>query len=118
MGGAPNQYCRRAEGEKLPAVSAIPTVASITAAASTSATAITSISSATAPPSPAVSSATASSARTFCLRTGFVDDQVPATKVLTVQAVDRAVRIFIASYFDEREPARLPGKTITDQTDC
>jgi len=39
------------------------------------------------------------------LRAGFVDDEISATKVLTVQAGNGAIRIFIAGDFDERKAA-------------
>jgi hypothetical protein len=58
--------------------------------------------------------ATATTAGAFGLRSCFVHHQVPATEILTVQRVDRPVRIFVIVHFDEREPARLARKTIAD----
>ena len=102
----------------LPAVAAIATVAAITSA-STAATATTTAIAATAAAVAATASATTSTAaRTFGLGTGFVDYQVPATEILTVQAGHCAVGIFIVGNFDEGEAARLAGETITNQTDC
>jgi hypothetical protein len=61
--------------------------------------------------------ATATSA-TLLLRTCFVHYQIAATKILTVQRVDRAVGFFVVGNFDERETTRLARETITNQVDC
>jgi hypothetical protein len=37
---------------------------------------------------------------------------------LTIQRIHRAIRIVVAIHFDERETARLSGKTITYQIDA
>jgi hypothetical protein len=107
-GGEPN----------LPAVAAIATVAAITSA-STAATATTTAIAATAAAVAATTTATTTTAtRTFGLGTSFVDYQVPATEILTVQAGHCAVSIFIVGNFDEGKTTRLAGETITNQTDC
>lgn len=49
------------------------------------------------------------------LRPSFVHDQVPPAEILTVQRINRAIRIFVVAHFHEGEPARLPRKTIADQ---
>jgi hypothetical protein len=51
------------------------------------------------------------------LRTRFVHYQVPATKILTIEVGNRAIRFFIVSYFDEGEPPRLSRESIPNQVD-
>jgi len=80
-----------------------------TASAATSAAAPASVSAA-----PATSAATG----TLCLRPCFIHHEVAPAKILAVQRIDRAIRIFIAIYFDECKPARLPCKTVTDEIDA
>jgi len=101
---------------ELPAVSAIAAVSTIAAAPTATATTITSVAatSATATTVATTSSATGS----FRLRAGFVDYEVPATKVLTVQAGYDAIRVFIIGDFDEGKTARLACEPVTDQTNC
>jgi hypothetical protein len=100
----------------LPAVTAIATVAAI--ATATTATASTATISSTATAATTVATATTATTRAFCLGTRFVDNQVPATEVLTVQAGHRALGVFIAIDFDERKTARLACETVANQTDC
>jgi hypothetical protein len=93
------------------AISAAPATAAVpTAATTTAAVAATSAAVATAA---AASAATATTA--LRLRPRFVHDQVSPAEILPVQRVNRTIRIFVIVHFDEREPARLPGETISDQ---
>jgi hypothetical protein len=80
------------------------------------ATATAATAAATAAISPAASATTATG--TFCLRPCFVHHEVSPAEILTVQRIHCAVRIFVAIYFDEREPARLSRKTIADEIDA
>jgi hypothetical protein len=99
----------------LPAIAAIATVSAITTA-TTAATTSTTIAAA-ASAITAASAATTTATRAFGLRTGFIHDEVPATEVLTVEAVHRAIGFFIIGNFNEGEPTRLASKTVTNQTD-
>jgi hypothetical protein len=101
---------------ELPAVAAIAAVSTITAAPTAAATTITAVTTAAA--TATTVAATTSATRSLGLRTGFVDDEVPATKVLTVQAGYGAIRVFIAGDFDEGKTTRLARKPVTDQTNC
>ena len=100
---------------KLPAVAAVTTIAAVAATAAATTTAIATViaSSAT-----SVAPATTAPTRSFGLRAGFVDNEVPATEVLTVEAIDGAIRIFIVGNFDEGEAARLACEAVTNKTDC
>ena len=88
----------------LPAVTAVAaisttiTAASATAASSTAATATAS----TAVPTTTASATTAAALR---LGTRFIHNEVSPAKILTIQGIDRAVRIFIVSNFDEGKTA-------------
>jgi hypothetical protein len=116
MGGWPEyEQEKESRKEELPAIAAITAVTTITTTSAAAPTAISAITAASST-SAAISSATASASGAFGLRTGFVDDEISATKVLTVQAGDGAIRVFIAGDFDERKPARLPCETVPDQT--
>jgi hypothetical protein len=84
-------------------VTAASTTTATVAAAST---AVSSTSAATAPATPASGA--------LGLRPRFIYDQVPAAEILTVQGVDRPVRIFVVVHFNEGEPARLSRKAIAD----
>ncbi len=99
----------------LPAVSAISAVSAITTTATAAASAA--ISAASTAITAATAAATSAATRAFRLRARFVDNKVPAAKILTVQTGDGAIRFFIVGNFDEREPARLSGETITNQAD-
>jgi hypothetical protein len=107
--GATNQ--KRVK-EKLPAVAAVSTVPAIAAATtSTTATAI-------ATSSTTIATTATTATRALCLRSSFIDDQVPAPEVLTVQGRNGAICVFIAGDFDEGEATRLTRETIANQTDC
>jgi hypothetical protein len=97
----------------LPAIAAIATVSAITTA-TTAATTSTTIAAAAAAIATAASPATATAARALGLRTGFIDDEIPATEVLTVEAIHRAIGVFIVGNFDESEAARLARETVTN----
>jgi hypothetical protein len=99
------------------AISAAPAPATMTTAATTTtaatmAAASAAISAATAAASPASTSAA------LGLWPGFVHNQVSTAKILTVQGVNRAIRIFVVGYFDKGEPAGLTGEAIADQIDA
>lgn len=69
---------------------------------------------------PAVSAATprTSAATAFPLRTRFIHHQRPPHEILSVQSLDRFFRFAVVSNFRKSESARLPGKTILQQTEC
>src|SRR5579864_3538266 len=67
--------------------------------------------------SAAVSTPPPTAATALCLGTSFIHHEVPATHILTVQRVDGTLGIFVVSYFDECEPARLSRETVTNQVD-
>ncbi|HTA60785.1 MAG TPA: hypothetical protein VK805_21710 [Candidatus Baltobacteraceae bacterium] len=46
------------------------------------------------------------------MRTRFIDYQVPATEILTVEIGDRAIRFFIVRNFDEGKTPRLAREPI------
>ena len=80
-----------------------------TASAATSAAAPASVSAA-----PATSAATG----TLCLRPCFIHHEVAPAKILAVQRIHRAVCVFVAIHFYEREASRLSRKTVTDEIDA
>src|ERR1700758_4247016 len=111
----------------LPAVAAVTTVAAITAApAATTASATVAATAATTtapampapPPAPAIASTPTAATRALGLRTRFIDYQVPATEILTVEIGDRAIRLFIICDFDEGKTPRLAREPIPNQIDC
>ena len=93
---------RKEKKNYLPTVAAVATIATIAAAAATSTAAA--IATAAATPS-AVSTATTTTGGTFRLRARFIHNKVPTTEVLTVEAVDRAICVFVTGDFDESEAA-------------
>ena len=100
----------------LPAVPAISAIASVPAIASaTSAASATAAVTAPAATTAAVAAATASATAAFGLRSCFVHYQVSSAEVLSVHRIHRAIGIIVAVDFNEREAARLPGETVTDQ---
>ncbi len=104
---------------RLPAVAAIATVAAIPtiAAPSTTAAPSTAVAASTAATTTAVATTSTAAARAFRLGTRFVDNKVPAAKVLTVETGYRAIRLFIVSDFDESESAGLACEAIANQAD-
>jgi len=116
---ARNTEEEKSEGEeKLPAIAAVAAFPTITAASTAASAAISAVTTTPAATTATIATASAAAPRSLGLRAGFVDHEVPATKVLTVEASDGAIRIFIAGDFDESEAARLACKTVTDQTNC
>jgi hypothetical protein len=101
----------------LPAVAAVTTVAAITAASATT-TASAAIAATASAATPAIASAPTAATRALGLRTRFIDYQVPATEILTVEIGDRAIRFFIIRYFDEGKTPRLAREPIPNQIDC
>ncbi|HZV60475.1 MAG TPA: hypothetical protein VFF42_09040, partial [Candidatus Eremiobacteraceae bacterium] len=100
----------------------ITTAAAITSvAAATSSTAVTAAAAATAAMTAATTAVPTPTARpspaatcAFCLRPGFVNYQIATAKILAVQGINGAIRIFVIGYFDECKTARLSSKTVTN----
>jgi hypothetical protein len=100
----------------LPAIAAVSTVAAISAASA--ATAPTAVAATAAATTAAITSAPTAATRPLGLRTRFIDYQVPATEILTVEIGDRAIRFFIIRNFDEGKTPRLAREPIPNQIDC
>jgi hypothetical protein len=101
----------------LPAVAAVATVAAISAAPAASASSAA-IPAASAPASTAVAATSSAATAALGLRTRFVDHQVPAAEILTIEIGNRAIRVFIAGDLDERKTPRLARKPVANQIDC
>jgi hypothetical protein len=107
------------------AISAAVTTSITTATTAPATTATTSSSSATtaataaAPPTIATTTTaiTAATRAAFGLRLGFVDDQIASAKILTVQAGNGFLGVFVGRDFHESEAARLSGEAVTDKRD-
>jgi hypothetical protein len=95
------------------AVSAASTTATTTAAA-TAPSAVTATAAATTSAAVTATS-TAASAATFTLRTGFVDHQCAAEKILAVESGDDFFGFGVIANFSETEAAWLPRETIAKQ---
>jgi hypothetical protein len=92
-------------------VAATATAVTTTAAATTAATAVTAAAATTvaaATIATAVTTATATG-RTGFHRTGFVDDQITATQILTMHALDGGLGFGIAAHFDKAETFGATG---------
>jgi hypothetical protein len=109
-------FCRRGL-RNLPAIAAVAAIsaASATAAVPTATTTAAAVTATSAAVSTAAAASAATTTTALRLRPRFVHDQVSPAEILPVQRIDRTIRIFVIVHFDEREPARLPGETITDQ---
>jgi hypothetical protein len=114
---------------RLPAVSAIAAVAAATtiptaSAATTATMSAASAATTTVATTPAAITATTAAASTtattaaFGLRSRFIHHQVASAKILTVQRVDRAIRIVVVAQFNECKSSRLARKTIPNQIDA
>jgi hypothetical protein len=103
---------------KLPAVAAVTTVAAITAASATTTASATIAATASAATTATIASAPTAATRPLGLRTRFIDYQVPATEILTVEIGDRAIRFFIIRNFNEGKTPRLAREPIPNQIDC
>jgi hypothetical protein len=109
----------------LPAISAIAAITTAAAPATTAAT-MTTASAATAAvattsaaiTATAAAASTATTTAALGLWPGFIHHEVSPAEVLTVQRIDRAIRIFVIGHFDEGKAARLSRKTIADQIDA
>jgi hypothetical protein len=102
----------------LPAVTAITAVAT-TAPIATIAAASTTTATTTMPTTTAAETTTAApTAATLLLGTSFIDHQIAATEVLTVERVNGAISLFVIGDFNESETARLSRKTVADEIDC
>lgn len=91
----------------LPAVTAV-TAISATAASATAAAATTTAATTMAAASAAVPTATAASATTAAalrLGTRFIHNEVSPAKILSIEGINRAVRIFIVRNFDKGKTA-------------
>jgi hypothetical protein len=97
----------------VPAISSAPATTAMPPAPTTTATvATTSAAVSATTTTPATTAATA-----LCLGPRFVHNEVSPAEILTVQRVDRSIRVFVAIHLDEGEAARLSGETIADQID-
>ena len=109
---------RRRRRERLPAVAAVTAVATISAApAATAMSTASATATAASAAIPAAPTATAAAAA-FRLRPGLIHYQVAPAKILAVQGIHRAVCVFVAVHFHEREASRLSRKTVTDEIDA
>ena len=100
----------------LPAIAAVTAVAAIPAAPTAAAT--TPIATAPTAASATVATAPTTASRTFCLRAGFVDNEVAAAKILAVKTIDSTIGFFIVGNFDEGETAGLTREAIANQANC
>jgi hypothetical protein len=94
-----------------PIAAAPAATATASATAATVAAASTAVSSTSAATAPATATPASSA---LGLRPRLIYHQVPAAEILTVQGVDRPVRIFVVIHFNEGETARLSRKAIAD----
>jgi hypothetical protein len=107
--------------ERLPAVAAIAAISTTTISASPAATAAMTTASATAAATPATitaASATAAAAAAFRLGPGLIHHEVAPAEILPVQRIHRAICVFVAIHFYEREASRLSRKTVTNEIDA
>jgi hypothetical protein len=88
-------------------------IATATATATAAATA-----SATTTTTAAITSPTATAARTLFARTSFIDGQRPALEVLLMKHRDGLVCILLGPHFYECKPARTPSRAILHDVDC
>jgi hypothetical protein len=102
----------------VPCLPAISAVAAITAAPATTTVAATSTAATTASAAIPAAPATTTAAAALCLGTCFIHHKVSPPKILTVQGVHGAIRVFVIGHFNEGEPARLSCKTIANQIDA
>ena len=108
---------KRAE-RALPAISAVATVAAVAAAAAAAATTATAIpTSAAATATTVTASTTTAATGAFRLGTRFIDNEVPASEILSVQGSHGAIGFFIIGNFNEGETTRLSRETISNQAD-
>jgi hypothetical protein len=112
---AERRVLSKIEGDCLPA---IPTIAAITAAPAATAVAATPAATTTTASAAVASAPAATTAAALCLGTRFIHHEVSPAEILAVQGIDRAIRVFIAVHFDERETARLARKTVADEIDA
>jgi hypothetical protein len=109
--------------QRLPAaVSAATTITAVTvpasATASTAATTTARSSSATAEPASSTTAArspTTPATAAFTRGPSFVDDDIAAHEIVTVQTLDGALGFLVAVDFDESESSWLPRKTVAHQ---
>jgi len=106
---------------ELPAIATVAAISTTIAAAPTtttpSAATATTAASTIAAVSSTATTASAATAGALCLRSRFVDYQVPAAEVLTVQAVNHAFRVLVCRDLHKSEAAGLPGEAVTNQAD-
>jgi hypothetical protein len=100
---------------------AIATVTATAASASTTPTAGSAAAATTAitatPAAASAGSATAASAATFTRGSSFVDDNIAAHEIVSVQTLNGALGFLVAVNLDKPESARLPRKTVAHQSD-
>ena len=108
--------------KRLPAVAAIAAISTTTiSAAPAAATAAMTTASATAAAASAAitaAPATAAAAAAFRLRPGLIHHEVAPAEILAVQGIHRAICVFVAIHFYEREASRLSRKTVTNEIDA
>ncbi len=112
-----SSYRIKREKEKLPAIATVPAITTAVAATAP-APAATITTPAAATTSAPVTTPPTTATGAFSLRTRFVNNQVPASKILTIETRDSAIGVFIVGDLDEGEATRLSRKTISNETDC
>ncbi len=96
------------------AITAIPATAASATAATTPATAASAATSTAAITATSASASTAASA-TLTRGASFVNDNIAAQEIMSVQALNGALGFLVAIDLDKPEPARLPRKTVAHQ---
>jgi hypothetical protein len=107
--------------ERLPAVAAIAAISATTISASPAATTAMTAASATAAATSATitaASATTAAAAAFRLGPGLIHHEVAPAEILPVQGIHRAICVFVAIHFYEREASRLSRKAVTNKIDA
>jgi hypothetical protein len=115
VGGKPHFEAREA---CLPAVSAVAAISTATTPAATTAVSTAPAATAAVSTPPAgipAAAAPATATGAFSLRPCFVHHEVSPAKILTVQGIDRAIRVFVVGHLDERKTPRLSRETIPDE---
>jgi len=104
-----------ASAATITAISSTTAATPATATAATSATATTTTSAITTAPTSAARPAPAPSAPTFTRWASFVDDNIAAHEIMSVQTLNGALGFLVAIDLDKPEPAWLPRKTVAHQ---
>jgi hypothetical protein len=107
----PRRFAFNSRSACLPAIAAVAAISAAPATAAMAAAPTAATASAAIPAAPAASAA-------LCLGTCFIHYEVSSAKILPVQGVDGAIRIFVIRHFYEGEPARLSRKPVANQVDA